>query len=129
MLRGVTDLPPPPPPRRDWWRRLQRLPLSMILASVLLGLGIVQLTFQLGNSLYRTTTWSRDTQDTRARIQTLERDVQELQDAVQAARTPERLRELARCRGWVDTSEEVVVSRDAPAPGTPTETCKTLRVP
>ncbi|AWT34229.1 hypothetical protein GCM10008956_33720 [Deinococcus arenae] len=129
MLRVVTDLPPPPPPRRDWWRRLQRLPLSMMLASALLGLGIVQLTFQLGHSLYRTSIWTSDTQATRLRIQGLQSDIEELQDAVKAAQTPEHLRELARCRGYVGADEQVIVARSAPTPDTPSENCQALRVP
>ncbi|WP_229783976.1 cell division protein FtsB [Deinococcus sedimenti] len=125
----MTDLPPPPPPRRDWWRRLQRLPLSMMLASALLALGIVQLTFQVGHSLYRTTTWTRDTEAAQARIRDLERDIEELQDAVAAAQTPEHLRELARCEGFVGVTEKKIVARSASPQDGPTEICKILRVP
>ncbi|WP_229784826.1 cell division protein FtsB [Deinococcus radiotolerans] len=125
----MTDLPPPPPPRRDWWRRLQRLPLSMMIASALLALGIVQLTFQLGHSLYRTSTWTRDTQATQARTRELERDIEELQDAVKYTQTPEHLQELARCLGYVGVKEKKIVALNAPTVDRPTEICKTLRVP
>ena len=137
MLTRVTDVPPPPvPPTRDpgWQRterhfqRLQRLPLTMMAASLLAGLGIVQLTFQLGNSVYRTLTWSAETRQTQARVQTLERDVQILQDAVRASQDPEYLRALARCRGFVGKNERVVVASDAPDTP-PGENCKALRVP
>ncbi|WP_230275478.1 MULTISPECIES: cell division protein FtsB [unclassified Deinococcus] len=133
----MTDVPPPPvPPTRDtWWQRaeryfqrLQRLPLTMMAASLLAGLGIVQLTFQLGNSVYRTLTWSAETRQTQARVQTLERDVQILQDAVRASQDPEYLRALARCRGFVGKNERVVVASDAPDTP-PGENCKALRVP
>nr|WP_255578986.1 MULTISPECIES: septum formation initiator family protein [unclassified Deinococcus] len=97
-------------------------------ASLLAGLGIVQLTFQLGNSVYRTLTWSAETRQTQARVQTLERDVQILQDAVRASQDPEYLRALARCRGFVGKNERVVVASDAPDTP-PGENCKALRVP
>ncbi|UBV42438.1 cell division protein FtsB [Deinococcus taeanensis] len=125
----MTDVPPPPlpPARRSGWRRLQRLPLTMMIASALLGLGIVQLTFQLGHSLYRTITWTQETQATRAQILTLERDVKILQDAVRAAQEPAHLRELARCRGFVGAGEQVIVASDAPDMSG--ENCRPLRVP
>lgn len=137
MLTRVTDVPPPPvsPARKTWWQRterrlqrLQRLPLTMMVASLLAGLGIVQLTFQLGNSVYRSLTWSAETRQTQARVQTLERDVQILQDAVRASQDPEYLRALARCRGFVGKEERVVVASDAPDTP-PGENCKALRVP
>jgi cell division protein FtsB len=137
MLTRVTDAPPPPvPPAREPWlerierhlQRLQRLPLTMMVASLLAALGIVQLTFQLGNSVYRTVTWSAETRQTQARVETLERDVQILRDAVRASQDPEYLRALARCRGFVGKNERVVVASDAPDTP-PGENCKALRVP
>ena len=137
MLAGVTDIPPPPvpPARASWWQRterriqrLQRLPLTMMFASLLAALGIVQLTFQLGNSVYRSVTWRQDTRATLARTATLERDVRVLQDAVKANQDPTYLRALARCRGFVGTNERVVVASDAPETP-PGENCKALRVP
>ncbi|CAM3573658.1 hypothetical protein [Deinococcus frigens] len=130
----MTDAPPPPPPpqRRAWWRqlsyrRLARLPLTMMLASLLAGLGIVQLSFQLINTAYRSVSWSHQTGKAQVRIQGLERDVQVLQDAEASANTPEYLRELARCQGFVGVDERIVVSPDAPE--SPGENCKALRLP
>jgi len=63
--------PPPPPPSRGLgarWRQVQRLPLTLMFASTLTGLGIVQLTFQLGNLAYRTVTWQQETRATAERI-------------------------------------------------------------
>lgn len=123
--------PPPPPPHRAGWsglsRRLTRLPLTMMLASLLVGLGIVQLSFQLINTAYRSVTWSQQTQEVRARIGQLERDVQVLQDAETYTRSPGYLRELARCQGFVGQDERVIVSPQAPE--SPGENCRALRLP
>ncbi|MFK7603367.1 cell division protein FtsB [Deinococcus sp. SM5_A1] len=130
----MTDAPPPPPPpqRRAWWRqlsyrRLSRLPLTMILTSLLAGLGIVQLSFQLINTGYRSVSWTRQTAEAQANIRGLERDVQVLQDAETNANTPGYLRELARCQGFVGADERIIVSPDAPE--SPGENCKALRLP
>lgn len=132
----MTDAPAPPPPPassrqteggRLTLRRLTRLPLTMMLTSLLAGLGIVQLSFQLINTGYRSVTWTRQTQEAQGRIQGLERDVQVLQDAETNANTPGYLRELARCQGFVGQNERVVVSPDAPE--SPGENCRALRLP
>ncbi|GGL96996.1 cell division protein FtsB [Deinococcus aerophilus] len=130
----MTDAPPPPPPPRRavWWRRLSlrrlgRLPLSMMLTSLLAALGIVQLSFQLGNTVYRSVTWTQQTREARASIRQLERDVKILQDARSATLTPDYLRDLARCQGFVGERETVVVSPNAP--NNPGENCKALRLP
>lgn len=128
----MTDAPAPPPPpspsrRRVSLRRLARLPLTMMLTSLLAGLGIVQLSFQLINAGYRSVTWTLQTEEAQRRVKGLERDVQVLQDAEANANTPGYLRELARCQGFVGQDERVVVSPDAPE--SPGENCKTLRLP
>ncbi|QLG12279.1 cell division protein FtsB [Deinococcus sp. D7000] len=101
--------------------------MTMMLTSLLAGLGIVQLSFQLINTGYRSVTWTRQTQEAQGRIQGLERDVQVLQDAETNANTPGYLRELARCQGFVGQNERVVVSPDAPE--SPGENCRALRLP
>lgn len=132
----MTDAPAPPPPpapsrqpgrSRVTLRRLARLPLTMMLTSLLAGLGIVQLSFQLINTGYRSLSWTRQTQEARGRVQGLERDVQVLQDAATNANTPGYLRELARCQGFVGKDERVIVSPDAPE--SPGENCRVLRLP
>lgn len=131
MLWAMTAPTPPPSSRpqdgRSRWRQLRRLPVALMLASVLAGLGIVQLTFQLGNLAYRTLTWQADTRATQARIEALERDVRVLREAERGAQDPAYLEILARCQGFVGGNEEVVVALDAPK--TPGETCATLRLP
>lgn len=122
--------PPPPPLRRDWrarWRQVQRLPVALMLTSLLTALGIVQLTFQLGNLVYRTLTWTGETRQTQEHIRTLERDLRVLREAEQAALDPSYLEILARCQGFVGADEKVIVSPQAPE--TPSENCDTLRVP
>lgn len=112
---------------RGRWREWQRLPVTLILASLLLGLGIVQLAFQLGNTAYRSVTWTRETRETRGRVAGLERDVAVLQEAERSASDPAYLRELARCQGFVGSAEKVVV--DLGAPTTPGENCELVRLP
>ncbi|WP_245557890.1 cell division protein FtsB [Deinococcus apachensis] len=121
--------PPPSPPRGlgARWRQVQRLPLTLILTSLLAGLGIVQLTFQLGNLGYRTASWTRETHQTQARIRDLERDLRLLRDAEREAQDPAYLEVLARCQGFVGENEEVVVAPGAPE--TPGEICVTQRLP
>lgn len=99
----------------------------MILTSLLAGLGIVQLTFQLGNSVYRSVTWSRETREIQARVLTLEHDVQILREAEVYTSTPEYMREQARCSGYVGIQEKVVVARAAPQ--MTGEPCKVVRLP
>ncbi len=130
MLWAMTPPDPPSPPTRGpgaRWRQVQRLPLTLMLTSLLAGLGIVQLSFQLGNLAYRTLSWARETQGTQARIRGLERDLRLLRDAERAAQDPAYLEVLARCQGFVGEQEEVVVAPGAPE--TPGENCVTLRLP
>lgn len=131
MLWGMTPPDPPPPlsPRdfRARWRQVQRLPLTLMMTSLLAGLGIVQLTFQLGNLGYRTLTWTRETHATQARIERLEHDVRVLREAEQAANDPAYLETLARCQGFVGKNEQVVVATNAPE--MPGENCASLRLP
>lgn len=121
------DLPPPRRDLRATWRQVQRLPLTLMLASLLAGLGIVQLTFQLGNLAYRTALWTRDTHAAEARIQALERDVRVLQEAERGASDPAYLEILARCQGFVGEGEQIVVAPNAPE--TPGENCAVRRLP
>lgn len=132
MLWLMTPPDPPPSPPRGLgarWRQVQRLPLTLILTSLLAGLGIVQLSFQLGNLAYRTATWTRETRQTQARIRGLERDLRLLRDAEQAAQDPAYLEVLARCQGFVGENEEVVVAPGAPETPGELQNCMTLRLP
>lgn len=125
------DFPPLPFIQRgSWagrWRRLSRLPVTLMIASLLLGLGIVQLTFQLGNTAYRSLTWRQETRQTKARVAALQQDVNILRDAEKAAQDPAYLEELARCQGYVGHNENVVVATTAPT--TPGENCQAVRLP
>lgn len=131
MLWGMTPPDPPPPLSsqdfRARWRQVQRLPLTLMITCLLVGLGIVQLTFQLGNLGYRTFTWTRETHAIQARIERLERDVRVLREAEQAANDPAYLETLARCQGFVGENEQVIVSTKAPK--TPSENCTPVRLP
>lgn len=110
------------------WRALSRLPMIMMVASLLLALGIVQMTFQIGNSVYRSVTWKHDTALTLARVAGLKKDVTILQTAERSASDPAYLRELARCQGFVGRDEKIVVATDAPTTP-PGESCQPVRLP
>ncbi|THF70162.1 cell division protein FtsB [Deinococcus sp. Arct2-2] len=125
-----TDTIPVPPRRRTLasrWRSVQRLPVTLMLASLLAGLGIVQLSFQLGLIAYRTTTWTQETNATQSRVRGLESDVKVLQDAARSASDPSYLEQLARCQGFVGAKETVVVSPTAA--GTYSDNCTARRLP
>lgn len=109
------------------WRSVQRLPITLMLASLLAGLGIVQLSFQLGLMTYRSVTWTQETRATQSRVKGLEEDVQVLQDAQRSANDPNYLEQLARCQGFVGANETVVVAPNAPA--TPSDNCDVRRLP
>lgn len=129
MLTRMDDVQAPSSarPRGSWWRRVARLPVAMMLTSLLAALGIVQLSFQLGNTVFRTITWTRETQEARARIAVLENDLRVLKDARAALNSPAYLKDLARCQGFVGVNETVVVSPDAPA--VPGENCQVVPLP
>ncbi|KQQ97835.1 cell division protein FtsB [Deinococcus sp. Leaf326] len=101
----------------------------MIAASLLLGLGIVQLAFQLGNTAYRSVTWTRETRETRVRVAALERDVAVLQAAERSAADPAYLQELARCQGFVGKTETVLIAPDAARTPGRGENCELVRLP
>lgn len=108
-------------------RQLSRLPIIMMLASLLLGLSIVQLTFQIGNSVYRSVTWKQETRETLKQVKQLQRDVNILKDAERMASDPTYLEQLARCQGFVGGKEEVVVATSASS--SPGENCSAVRLP
>lgn len=108
-------------------RQWSRLPVIMMLASLLLGLSIVQLSFQIGNSVYRSITWQRETRETLKQVRALQRDVKILKDAERMASDPTYLEQLARCQGFVGGHEEVVVATSASS--TPGENCSAVRLP
>lgn len=125
-----TSSTPAAPRRRTLaarWHALHRLPITLMVASLLAGLGIVQLSFQLGLIAYRTTTWTQETNATQSRVRGLEQDVRVLQDAERSASDPVYLEQLARCQGFVGATETVVVSPSAPS--TPSDNCAVRRLP
>lgn len=129
MLARMDDAPPSVPPRLrgSWWRRAARLPLALMLTSLLAALGIVQLSFQLVNTGYRSFSWSQQRVEIEARVVLLERDIAVLRDARSALNDPQYLRQLARCQGFVGATEQVVVSPSAP--DVPGENCQIVPLP
>lgn len=124
----------PQPEKRSWretlrlrWRLVQRLPLTMMLTCLLLLLGSVQLTFQIGNNIYRSWTWQRETVVVKQRVAALQRQLHALKAAEQAATDPEYLRTLARCQGFVRAGETLVVATNAP--DMPSEICDLQPLP
>lgn len=126
------DASPPPEQRkretlRLRLRLLQRLPLTMMLTCLLLLLGSVQLTFQIGNNLYRSWVWNGETQVVRGRVAKLQSQLHTLKTAEAAAATPEYMELMARCQGFVKPGETLVVATDAPA--APSATCDIKPLP
>jgi hypothetical protein len=87
----------------------------MVLASVLAGLGIVQMSFMVGQSLYRSYEWTREITVLRGEIRDLQSDLRTLREVEARTSTPEYLRDLARCQGFVGKEENVVVDERATA--------------
>lgn len=88
----------------------------MVIASVLAGLGVVQMTFLIGQAAYRAVSWSNESRALRREIDGLRRDVRTLQDMRARTFDGNYLRDLARCQGFVETSERVVVDEAAKVP-------------
>ena len=109
------------------WEEVRRLPLTMMIASVLAALGIVQMSFLLGQSVYRYVTWTQQTALVQAQETQLKQDVQILQDAKDKASDPTYLNALARCLGYVGSSEQVVLA--ASAKESPSGNCNPVRLP
>ncbi len=86
----------------------------MMLACLFAALGSVQMTFLIGNSLYRSYVWSAEHRQIEAEVRGLNVDVRVLRETQAHATDPEELRAQARCLGFVDKSETVVVANDAP---------------
>jgi cell division protein FtsB len=99
--------------RLPHWEEVRRLPLTMMIASLLAALGIVQMTFLLGHGVYRYVTWQQQTMQVRAQQAQLKADVQILQDARDRANDAEYLGALSRCLGYVGKNEQVLVANSA----------------
>ena len=115
------------PSRWPTWAEWQRLPLSMMIACLLAGLGTVQLTFLIGNGLYRTYMWQQETGTVKKEIVSLQTDLRVLNEAQAHADDPQELQAQARCLGFVGKNETVVVAQDAPD-GT-NNNCDAVRMP
>ena len=109
------------------WEEVRRLPLSMMLASLLCLLGIVQMSFLLGQSVYRHVTWTQQTSVVQAQENQLKNDVRILKDAKTRAADPDYLNALARCLGYVGKDETVVVASSAT--NTAAGNCQPVRLP
>ena len=109
------------------WEEVRRLPLTMMIASVLAALGIVQMSFLLGQSVYRYVTWTQQSTQVQAQKTQLEHDIQILQDAKAKASDPGYLSALARCLGYVGSSEQVVLATSAQE--SPSGNCNPVRLP
>ena len=57
------------PGRLPTWAEVQRLPLSLMIACLLAALGTVQMTFLIGNGLYRNYIWQQEVRSVKLLIQ------------------------------------------------------------
>ncbi len=114
--------------RLPHWEQVRRLPLTMMIASLLSALGIVQMSFLLGQGVYRYVTWTQQTTSALAQEAQLKQDVGILQDAKdKATGDPDYMNALARCIGYVGKGERVVVAQSAE--NSPSGNCDPVRLP
>jgi len=95
---------------------VRNMPVLMVIASILAGLGIVQMTFLVGHGLYRTTIWNQERAELRVQIQRLQQDIRTLESVRDRADDPAALENFARCQGFVGKNERVVVDENATVP-------------
>ena len=115
------------PLRLPAWSDVRRLPVSMMLACLLAGLGSVQMTFLIGNSLYRSYTWTAEHRQIDGELKALNVDLRVLKETQAHADDPDELRAQARCLGFVGKSETVVVAENAPTGIS--DNCDAIRMP
>lgn len=99
----------------------------MMIACLLAGLGAVQLTFLIGNGLYRSYVWQAQTRAVKVEIAALNTDLRVLKEARAHADDPQELQAQARCLGFVGKGETVVVAQDAPDGAS--NNCDAVRMP
>ncbi|ULH14618.1 septum formation initiator family protein [Deinococcus sp. KNUC1210] len=109
------------------WSDIRRFPVSMMLACLLAGLGSVQMTFLIGNSLYRSYTWTTEHHQIDSELRSLNVDLRVLRETQARANDPEALRAQARCLGFVGKGETVVVAENAPSGIN--DNCDAVRMP
>ncbi|WP_407540587.1 septum formation initiator family protein [Deinococcus radiomollis] len=120
-------LPGPKLGRLPTWAEVQRLPVSMMIACLLAGLGAVQLTFLIGNGLYRSYVWQAQTRTVEQEIAALNTDLRVLRETQAHADDPQELQAQARCLGFVGKGETVIVAQDAPDGAS--NNCDAVRMP
>lgn len=98
----------------------------MMIACLLAGLGTVQLTFLIGNGLYRTYIWEQNTRTVKQEIASLTTDLRVLKEAQAHADDPQELQAQARCLGFVGKGETVVVDQKAQGSS---NNCDAVRMP
>ena len=110
------------------WAEVQRLPLSLMIACLLAALGTVQMTFLIGNGLYRNYIWQQETRSVQLDTLALNTDLRVLNEARAHADDPQELQAQARCLGFVGKSETVIVDQNAQG-GTGGNNCDAVRMP
>ena len=98
-----------------------------MVACLLAALGTVQMTFLIGNGLYRSYMWQQETRSVKLETVALNTDLRVLKEAQAHAGDPEELRAQARCLGFVGKSETVVVDQNAQAGAG--NNCDAVRMP
>ncbi len=114
--------------RLPTWAEVQRLPLSLMVACLLAALGTVQMTFLIGNGVYRHYIWQQEVRSVQLDISALNTDLRVLNEARAHADDPQELQAQARCLGFVGRSETVIVDQNAQG-GTGGNNCDAVRMP
>ena len=110
------------------WAEVQRLPLSLMIACLLAALGTVQMTFLIGNGLYRNHMWQQEIRSVKLDTLALNTDLRVLNEALAHADDPQEVQAQARCLGFVGRSETVIVDQNAQG-GPGGNNCDAVRMP
>ncbi len=99
-----------------------------MIACLLAALGTVQMTFLIGNGLYRNYIWQQEVRNVKLDLAALNTDLRVLNEARTHADDPQELQAQARCLGFVGTNETVIVDQNAQG-GTGGNNCDAVRMP
>lgn len=96
------------------YRRIARLPLLLGIFTLLMALGIVQLSLLTASSLYQVWQWQQERQQLQQQVSLLRSDIELMQEIRQQAIRPATLTELARCQGFVGADEQLWTASPPP---------------
>lgn len=96
------------------WRAGVQRSWPMMLLSGLLMAGIIQMTFFIGQILWRSADWALQTRASQTRAALIEEEINVIKDGLKAQQDPRYLESRARCLGFVKEGEKVVIALPSP---------------